>query len=454
MLTRRHLLALGGAGALTWLGLDRRLAAADPTAPLPGLVPDPQGLLDLPAGFRAVVVSKAGAPMADGLVSASAMDGMAAFAGENGRILLVRNHELNPGDPKAGPFGAGNALLPKLAPDRLYDAGGMTTPALGGTTTVVVDGETGALVHEYQSLAGTYRNCAGGPTPWGSWITCEEDITVPGRNDKGWVAEKRHGYAFEVPARAEVGAVEPIPLLAMGRFRREAVAIDPRTGIVYQTEDNRNGVFYRFLPKVPGKLAEGGTLQALRIEGFAKPNTWNWDARDITVGQSFACTWVDIADPDNDPAKQAIAQGCQTFTRGEGIWWGEGAIWFAATDGGSKRKGQIWRYEPGADATAGGTLSLFVEPDDGAILENVDNLTVTPWGGLFACEDNASKGATPENRIVHIRSDGSAEVFAVNRLNTSELAGACFSPDGKWCFVNIMFPGITLAITGPWPTRP
>lgn len=440
--------------SLTWLGLDRRLAAAEPggLAPLLDLVPDPKGLLDLPAGFRYEVVSRAGAVMADGFRTPSAMDGMAAFAGPAGSVLLVRNHELNPVHVKEGPFGAENALFGKLPADRCYDAGGGSTPAQGGTTTLVIDAETGALRHEFLSLAGTNRNCAGGPTPWGSWISCEEDVTRPGTSDKGVISEQAHGYAFEVPATAEPALAAPIPLRAMGCFKREAIAIDPASGIVYQTEDTRDGVFTRFIPTEPGNLRAGGRLQALRLQGFTATTTSNWDAQDVAVGQSFPCAWVDIAEPENNPAKQARAQGCPAFTRGEGCWYGNGAVWFACTDGGIARKGQIWRYQPGATADEGGTLTLFVQPDDAAVLENVDNLTVAPWGGLFACEDNASKGATPENRLVHIRPDGRGEVFAVNRLNTSELAGACFSPNGKWCYVNIMYPGITLAITGPWPT--
>lgn len=454
-LTRRHLMILGGAWSLTMFGLDRNAAAAEPRSlPHSGfgpLIKDPKGLLDLPAGFSYVVVSQAGAKMADGLQTPAAMDGMAAFAGPDDTVILVRNHELNPDAVGAGPFGANNADLSKVG-DRIYDAGDGKTPSLGGTTTVVVNGTTGALVHEFLSLIGTNRNCAGGPTPWGSWITCEEDTATPGTNDKGITTSKRHGYAFEVPAKADVGLAEPIPLTAMGRFHREAVAIDPATGIVYQTEDNRQGVFYRFIPAEPGNLRAGGKLQALKIDGYSPNNTYNWDQRDIAVGQQFTCSWVDIADPDNNPAKEAVAKGCQMFTRSEGIWHGAGGIWFSCTDGGSQRKGQIWHYLPGTTAADGGKLTLFVEPDDGAVMENVDNLTVTPWGDLFGCEDNASRGASPENRLVHINQAGVPTVFAVNRESNSELAGACFSPDGKWCFLNLMYPGKTLAITGPWPT--
>jgi len=453
-LSRRRLLQWGSALSLTWLGLDRRLAGAEPwnVPRLPALVPDPQRLLDLPPGFRYVIVSKSGARMADGLITPGAMDGMAAFAGPAGSILLVRNHELTPGNVADGPFGADLAGFAALAPASVYDRGGNRQPSQGGTTTVVLDGATGTLRHEFLSLAGTNRNCAGGPTPWGSWISCEEDLTTVGTNDRGWQADRRHGYAFEVPARAEPGLAEPIPLRAMGRFNREAVAIDPASGIVYQTEDARDGVFTRFVPHKPGELRAGGKLQALRILEYPNPVTSNWGAAPFPVGATHACSWVDIANPDDNPAAQARAQGAQAFTRGEGCWFGSDAVWFACTDGGPARKGQIWRYVPGLTSDDGGSLTLFVEPNDGAVLENVDNITVTPWGALFACEDNSSKGASPENRMLHVRPDGLAEVFAVNRLNSGELAGACFSPDGKWCFVNIMYPGLTLAITGPWAT--
>ena len=127
-------------------------------------------------------------------------------------------------------------------------------------------------------------------------------------------------------------------------------------------------------------------------------------------------------------------------SRGECIWTGSDGIYFCATSGGDLQKGQIWRYRPE-------TLELFCEPDDAGFLDNGDNLTVTPWGDLFVCEDGPGW-----QRVVAVTPKGELYTFAENVFNMSELAGGCFSPDGGTFFVNIQRPGITLAISGPWKT--
>src|SRR5687767_9583820 len=196
--------------------------------------PDGKHLFDLPPGFKYTVVSHIGQKMDDGLWVPGKADGMCAFPGPGGKTVLVRNHELTEGDKKDGPFGEKYELFNKIDKSLMYDAGSGRFPCLGGTTNIVYDTKTQKTEKVFMSLAGTQRNCAGGPTPWNTWITCEEDVSRVIDNE---FYEKDHGYNFEVPATAEVGLINPVPLKEMGRFNHEAIAVDPRTGIVYETED-------------------------------------------------------------------------------------------------------------------------------------------------------------------------------------------------------------------------
>jgi len=203
---------------------------------------DPQGRLRLPKGFSYKVFSQAGETMDDGFTVPAAHDGMNAFPGPDGLTLLVRNHEMSPLDSSDNPYSKSKAWK-NLEPGKLYDAGKSGTQIHGGTTTLVFDTRTQELKRHYLSLAGTIRNCSGGSTPWGSWITCEE--TTARADDKLHVD---HGYNFEVPANYEIELANPIPLKEMGRFNHEAVAVDPASGVVYQTEDRPDGLIYRFIP--------------------------------------------------------------------------------------------------------------------------------------------------------------------------------------------------------------
>jgi secreted PhoX family phosphatase len=395
---------------------------------------DPVRTLDLPAGFSYQIISRVGERMNDGLLVPGAHDGMAAFPGRGGKTILIRNHELFATDLDRGPFGADNSLLSSIDASLLYDE----APALGGTTTLVYDTKKQHLDRHYLSLTGTLRNCAGGPTPWGSWITCEESVQTA--NDIHW---KNHGYNFEVSSKTQKLA-RPIALRSMGRFNHEAIAVDPSRGYVYQTEDRPDGLFYRFTPHQRGRLAAGGRLQALKIQGMEGIDTSNWLSESIAVGQTVPVEWVDLQDvdsPNDDLRIQGFSKGAARFSRGEGIWAGNNVIYFACTTGGRNRAGQIWRYHPGEP----GRLQLFVEPNDESILESADCITVAPWGDLIVCED----GLAP-NQVVGVTPQGALYTFARNVMNGSEFAGATFSPDRTTLFVNIQNPGLTLAITGPW----
>lgn len=461
-LSRRNFIRTAGAFALGFGGLyqlagcasSRPAAwreAADRYGPL---VPDAGGVMDLPDGFTYRIISRRGDEMDDGFLVPGRPDGMATFSGPDDSTILVRNHEVNySAGPDEGPWGPGNERFGRMDAGMLFDRGTEAgQPCMGGTTTLVYDTGSGRVIRQYLSLAGTIRNCAGGPTPWDTWITCEETVV---RADDELLVD--HGYNFEVPASAEISLARPIPLKAMGRFNHEAVAVDPASGIVYQTEDRGDGLIYRFIPDVPGELARGGRLQALAVSGRRGVDTRNWESDHIEPGDVLAVEWIDmdaVDSPDDDLRIRGFEKGAARFARGEGMWYGNDAVYFACTNGGEARKGQIFKYEPSdlegqpGETSNPGRLTLFVEPNDGAVIDNADNLTVAPWGDLIVCEDGSG-----EQFLVGVTPDGALYKFARNASGDSELAGATFSPDGTTLFVNIQNEGLTLAITGPWRSR-
>ncbi len=425
------------------------------------LVPDAEGILDLATGYTYTVISRQGELMADGLPVPGAHDGMAAFAGSNGRINLVRNHELSSEWLNTGPFAKSCKNLPEAILSRFYDRGSDETPGLGGTTTTIYDPVSRTVERQFLSLGGTDYNCAGGKMPWGSWLTCEESFAKPGtgitRDGSPNVFDKRHGYVFEVPSAA-TELVAAKPLKAMGRFEHEAAAIHEPTGIVYLTEDQWHSLFYRFIPNVPGQLHQGGRLQALVVTGQPGKSTHNWDGEDVGVNQALNTHWIDLENVDSeedDLRLRGAAAGATTFARGEGLTVAGDELAFTCTIGGSARLGQIFSYKPspyeGSDKEqdSPGQLTLIAECSKDTLLNNCDNLTMAPWGDLIVCEDTAEHSG--HCALVGIRPDGSQYLLANNAYSDSELAGVCFSPDGKTMFLNIQYPGMTLAITGDWP---
>lgn len=244
--------------------------------------------------------------------------------------------------------------------------------------------------------------------------------------------------------------VDPVPLKAMGRFVHEAVAVDPETGIVYETEDRGSAGFYRFIPARKGFLSEGGRLQMLAVRGTKEYDTRSGQKQ----GQTFDVVWVDIDEPDSPNAendelciyKQGLSKGGATFARLEGCWYGGGSIFFTATSGGDRKRGQVWRYTPRGDE--GGILKLLFESPDEAVLRGPDNLCVSPRGGLVICEDgggeNFMRGLTPEGQIFDMARN------MIKGFENREFAGATFSPDGRTLFFNIQTPGLTFALWGPW----
>jgi len=268
------------------------------TKPLYGsLIKDPNGLLDLPQGFSYQIISQFGDSMTDGLTVPGKFDGMAAFSTDKGNIILIRNHEIGivPPHSHLGPFPDKSEIPPSLDRKKFYDIGDGKKnhlPHCGGTSTIVYNPKTAKTEKQYMSLIGTDRNCAGGAMPWGTWISAEEPEDT--HSPRG----QKHGYCFEVKATEEVELQAPKPLTQLGRFRHEAVALDPRTGILYLTEDRKNGLFYRFIPEVPKDFTKG-KLQALAL-GKDSPDTRNYsrEAPQFPLKTNFEATWIDLQDVD------------------------------------------------------------------------------------------------------------------------------------------------------------
>jgi secreted PhoX family phosphatase len=451
-LTRRDLIrssALGaGALALGNVGALFTAPGASMAAVVGGygrVLPDPNGILDLPKGFRYRILSEAGLQMRDRHLVPDAFDGTGAFAAASGATLLVRNHELG-GGPATGPAAV------------TYDPG-----AAGGTTNLKVDAN-GVLLDEYVSLAGTHTNCAGGVTPWGTWLTCEETEAKA-----GGALTKDHGFVFEVDPINNNRNKTPFPLKAMGRFAHEAVAIDPRTNFAYLTEDagSPNGLLYRFVPTERtaryGAYRRGGTLTAMLCTDGGQVVTDLSPYR--TPGKRLAVQWVPVADPQatsvsirrqfqwsGDPAN---AGGPVTRSRKfEGAWWGNDRAYvvtsFARLSDGSQAEhdGQVWSYDPRtASLRLELRMAINTSPSGGGAdkPDGPDNICVNPYGGLMLAEDGSGV-----QHLMTVNADGVPSVFARNARDDGEFTGVCFSPDGKWMFANLQRPGLTFAITGPF----
>jgi secreted PhoX family phosphatase len=431
-------------------------------------------LIYLPEGFQYRSYSWSGDAMSDGSPAPDAHDGMGVIAsrgrGDALDVTLVRNHERG--------FAA-----PILAPGR-YDSAtppGQAFGPGGGTTTLTFRGRRWTSARP--SLGGTIYNCAGGATPWGSWLSCEETVI-----DLSARGGRKHGYVFEV--RADPEATTAKPIVGMGRMLHEAVAVDPATGIAYLTEDEAwNSGFYRYIADAesvgPGSYEAGGRLQAARVAGRAHA-----DLRAPAVGDIHRIEWIDIEDPDADPGQtpaeiaatpvrasgpflEAWAKGGLVMSRGEGICHHRGKLYLVDTEAGRNVDGHpghgdgaVWEYDPREQ-----TLTAIFVAGSQQVGDNIDNITASPRGGLLLCENG--DGITDEygygTRLIGLTADGDSYAFAKNNIDltledtvaagkrvfadyyrAAEWAGACFDPAGEVLFVNIQIPGITFAIWGPW----
>ena len=466
-----------------------------PVAPTKDLVTG-LALLQLPAGFSYQTFGWSGDTMADGKPNPTNHDGMAVVrsrvVGGRAELTLIRNHEVTV-NPAYGTIGAaafydkGMALIGEDDDDNE-----ITGPAAGGNTKLIFT--DGKFTRVEPILGGTWNNCAGGPTPWGAWLTCEED-----KADFTDIGGQQHGYVFEVSPEASETTGQPIK--AMGRMDHEAVAFDPIGGAVYLTEDDRNQAgFYKFVPKDQsqkvGALAQGGTLYMAKVAGMDKA-----DLLDPAMGDSHLIEWVKIDDPDlapqsfteaphdadnmaSGPFVQGRNQGAARMSRLEGCWYSasDRLIYMVDTSSGvdqdpasehyqktGRGDGSVWTFDPALDR-----LTCIFQAQNKTAGNNFDNVTVSPRGGVLLCEDGGGVADDfgPGERLMGLTPAGETYLFAKNNVMLSdadikaagksaafikaddhrgnEWAGATFDPSGRWLFVNVQVPGITIAITGPW----
>lgn len=389
---------------------DRKEAKSQPSR---SLRRDPEGLLELADGLEYTVIERAFAPMSDGYRVPAAADGMACFAGPPGTWILMRNHELD--------FNLHLGASPGKVPKPAYSPN-----AAGGVTRVVVSATDRRRVSSNLVLSGTQRNCAGGPSPWG-WLSCEE-TTVPG-----------HGYTFL--CNVEATSLEaPRRIAGYGRYRHEAVCIDPATHVAYLTEDQGDSCLYRFVPDNKSTPFVG-KLQAMR---HAKIDRFDLSTQ-VPKRGSIPIEWVDIADPDpkyDTVRYQARDQGAARLARGEGIWFSAGTVYICSTSGGKAGLGQVFALDLGKNGQHD-ALRLLVESPGASTLDMPDNITVAPWGDIILAEDGAG-----EQYIRGLTRTGKLYDIAKNAKSAGEFAGVCFSPDGSTLFANMQMDGITVAISG------
>jgi secreted PhoX family phosphatase len=498
-LQRSAVVAAGtvGAAAGPFSGLIAKAAAAGPKVaannggygPLAPVADLRDGMerLWLPSGFQYRSFGLRSTPLTEeSTLTPTRHDGMAAFSWRDGKVRLVRNHEQTQPNtpPGAGAFQAfGDA-------SKAYD-----TRAPGGTTTLEITPK-GEEVRSWVSLNGTAFNCAGGKSPWGTWITCEETpngldqqrsflIGPTAPNDLSY--NENHGYLFEVPASRGPNQLEKgEPIRAAGRFPHEALAVDPATGIVYMTEDDfayASGLFRYVPPNNPfrdKRVADGGRLEVLGVIPAGASAPVNVDLHTgQTPGTTYRVGWIHIEDPDppfpttpghlsNDEGARRVylegeAKGAARFSRLEGAaYWGR-KIFFVSTEGGGpftgdvppnsppfpgsagfgEGYGQVWMYD-----TRSETLTLIFESPGPDVLDSPDNIIVSPRRKSVILAEDSPAG----NKIRGLARNGAMFDIALNNVagGADEFAGVTFSPSTKVLYANMQSNGITYAIWGPW----
>lgn len=373
-LGRAALAALGAAtGSSLWARAGRACLALGGPGPYGPLQPPDANGIQLPSGFRSRVVARGGQLVGEtGHRWHPAADGGATFRVPGGYVY-VSNSEVD-------------------------------LRAVGGVGALRFD-HRGRLLDAYTICWGTTRNCAGGATPWGTWLSCEEIS---------------RGIVYECDP---TGALPPVRRPALGSFRHEAVAVDPELRRLYLTEDEVDGNLYRFTPTLWGDLAQGLLEVATVTQGHV--------------------SWTPVPDPNPIPQRQSTRRqvpGARDFNGGEGIVWQSGVVHFT-----TKGDDRVWRYEPRSE-----TLDVLYQAslDPIRTLTGVDNITASRAGDLIVAED-------PGNlELVLLTPDCVASpLVRVTGQAGSELTGPAFDPLGRRLYFSSQRAegaGVTYEVTGPF----
>lgn len=383
---RRTLLraaVLGGTstvfGGTLWRGAAYAAPAQPGTGPYGALGSPNANGVRLPSGFTSRVIARSGQTVpGTSYTWHNAPDGGACYADGTGWIY-VSNSEINP----------------------------------SGGASAVRFSSTGTVTSAYRILSSTRQNCAGGRTPWNTWLSCEEV-------DRGYVYET-DPWGVKAAVRRD----------AMGRFKHEAAAADPTRQVIYMTEDVTDGCFYRFRPTTWGNLSSG-TLEVM-VAGTAT---------------SGPVTWARVPDPTGATATRNQVSGAKRFNGGEGCHYADDTCWFT-----TKGDNRVWQYNAAAQ-----TIELAY--DDSLVtggtapLTGVDNVTGTSSGDLFVAEDGGNMEIcviTPDDII--------APFLRIDGQSSSEITGPAFSPDGRRLYFSSQrgtsgssSGGITYEVTGPFRT--